>query len=85
MSAPLEFHDAPPPPGSGQGLGKLGAFRQALKANPGKWAKAPEQVNTSNQTTLKAEGFHSVTRNTDRSGKCDLWAMWPGDESQVQS
>jgi len=75
----LEFHDAPP---LTKGRDKYGPFLDALKANPGKWAKYPTPIHTSYSTMWRRDGFKAVCRNTNGANKCDLWACWPADEAQ---
>ena len=72
----LEFHDAPPPTKRGS---KFRPFLDALKANPGKWAKCPERANAGHATYWKTKGFDAAVRNRTKDNKADLWAMWPGD------
>lgn len=75
----LEFHDAPPPAKRGPGASMHKPFLDALKANPGKWAKCPERAKVGHVKHWKTKGFDAVARNRTKDNKADLWAMWPGD------
>jgi hypothetical protein len=81
----IEFHDAPPPKNPGRPLDPLLVeFMEALKANPGKWAKFPERRGAHIVTGLRKRGFNAEARNQQSKGKvADIWASWPAKPKTV--